>query len=244
MADDEKKSTDEYQYPSDEYYKGGETPESLEPLEPEERPRRRFLSRRMLIVIGFIVAIAIVYLFLTLSTKQKTAELSGQQIPAATVNVPPQQPIPRTPVTQVATPMPTMTERDYQEMVRQNQINQQAIANLQSQMQQLQSQLSQVTNSMSTLANQIQIIANEVKAIAVGRSLMGREMPAAPAATVFRLKALVPGRAWIQSATGQLTSVTIGDRLPGYGIIQMINTDQGIVTTSSGAVIQYGSRDR
>jgi intracellular multiplication protein IcmG len=110
-------------------------------------------------------------------------------------------------------------------------------------MAQLQSQLSTLTNSISTINNQIQVIANEVRGIAAERGLGGRNISLTTTGTAYHLKALVPGRAWVQSAHGALTSVTIGDRLPGYGIIQMINIAQGIVTTSSGAIIQYGQRD-
>lgn len=246
MADD-KKSQDEYQYPPEEYYKGGEylPDDNLEPLEPEEGPRARSpLPKRLLWLLGFILAIAIVYLILTFrNTTQQSADLT-QATPAAA-----QVPSTISTVQQAATPLPQTipvdnptTDAAMQRLTMQNQSNQQSIANMQSQIQQLQSQLNDLTNSISTLGNQIQVLSNEIKAIGIDRAVSGRSVSLS-SGTVYHLRALVPGRAWLESPNGKATTVTIGDRLPGYGIIQMININQGIVTTSSGAIIEYGPRD-
>ena len=124
----------------------------------------------------------------------------------------------------------------------QNQVNQQSIANMQNQMQQLQSQLNDITQSLSTLNSQIQVIVGQIRATSINREISGRSLRL-PTGPMYHLKALIPGRAWIQTKGGAMTTVTIGDRLPGYGNIQMISTDQGIVTTSSGAIISYGPKD-
>lgn len=248
MADDDKKPDDEYQYPPEEYYKGGEyipPDDSEEPLEAGIATRSSFLSRRLLIIFGILFAIGIVYLVLLYANYKRSAELS-QPTEAGVANIPatnmPEVQQPVTPPTQVAVPN-QIDNSTLQQLVQQNQINQQNMANLQNQIQQLQNQLGSVTNSISTLNNQIQVIANELKAIATDRSLRDRNMGLTTGGTAYYLKALVPGRAWLQSKAGSTTTVTIGDRLPGYGIIQMISPEQGIVTTSSGAIIQHGPRD-
>lgn len=237
MADDDKKSPDDYEYPSDEYYKSEEPhPDSMEPLEPPGPGGRFPFSRRVMILIGFIVAIGVVYGILTIATRQTVKPVVA---PVATPTIPPP----------VATPQPIIAQpslppsNTLAELMQQNQNNQQAIAALQNQMQLLQTQLLQITNSLTTLTNQIQVVAEEVKAVSLDRSLMGRGLSFRPAGKIYHLKALVPGRAWLQTAGGETTTVTIGDRLPGYGIVQMINTQQGIVTTSSGAIIGYGAKD-
>ncbi|MBA2654554.1 MAG: hypothetical protein H0U71_05760 [Gammaproteobacteria bacterium] len=244
MADD-KKNPDEYEYPSDEYYKGGEyippADESTDPLDPGSRPRS-FLSRRMLVLLGLFLAIGLVYLVLMFTNARKNADLA-QPTPTtdvAVANIPPTG-VPQ-PVQQVPAPAPADNSA-LLNGAQQNQITQQNMATLQTQLQQLQAQVGEVTTSIAALNNRIQVVANEIKAIAVDRGMAGRGYPVGSPGTIYQLKALVPGRAWLQSGDGSTTTVSIGDRLPGYGIIQMINVDQGIVTTSSGALIQYGKRD-
>lgn len=237
---DERKSPDEYEYPSEEYYKGSEYIPDEEPLEPLETgiPKRPFISRRILLLSGLALAVVFVYLLLSF-TGSRRAELA-QPTPVAQTPIPVQQAAPVQQV--VAAPDPTQTQA-FQNVAQQTQINQQNIANLQNQMQQLQSQLGDITNSISNLNNQLQTIANEIRAISIDRSLKNRNLSLAVTGIAYSLKALVPGRAWLQARDGSTTTVTLGDRLPGYGIIQSINTDQGIVTTSSGALIGYGSKD-
>jgi hypothetical protein len=86
------------------------------------------------------------------------------------------------------------------------------------------------------------VIVNEIRAISIDRATRGQNLNL-PTGKVYHLKALIPGRAWLQTREGATATVTLGDRLPGYGIIQTINTDSGIVTTSSGNVIVYGPKD-
>jgi intracellular multiplication protein IcmG len=237
MVDNEKKIPDEYKYPSEEYYKAH--PESR--MEGEITPRRSTMSRRVLIFLGLLIAIAVVYLILTITTRKPTE--TGQ------IAVVPQKPAVLTqPKPQAITVAPSQPEaamtRSLQQLTEQTQNNQQAIAALQTQLQQLQSELSQITNSVTMVTTQIQALAGEVRSLAKERALsQAKQGLRAPKVTLYHLKALVPGRAWLQSPKGHMTTVTIGDRLPGYGIIQMINTEQGIVTTSSGAIIQYGAKD-
>jgi hypothetical protein len=63
----------------------------------------------------------------------------------------------------------------------------------------------------------------------------------------YTVRAVVPGRAWLQQKVDQhivsLITVKVGDFLPGYGRVQMINSRQGKVWTSWGNVINYGSND-
>lgn len=247
MADDNK-GQDEYQYPPDEYYKGGEyIPEdsgSSENIPPEEDVRRRpALPRRVLLLLGFIAAIIIVYLILSYANSQRNTDLSQPTAPVASIppttqSVAVQQPIQAQPIT---VDNPT-TDATVQRLTLQNQANQQTIAGMQAQIQQLQSQLNDLTNSIATIGNQIQVLANEIRAIGLDRTVGGRSTSLSQG-IVYHVKAMVPGRAWLEAPNGRATTVTIGDRLPGYGIIQMININQGIVTTSSGAVIEHGSRD-
>jgi intracellular multiplication protein IcmG len=244
MADD-RRSQDEYEYPSDEYYKGGEhiiPPHEEEPTGGAENRYRRIIS-----IIGVIIAIIIVYLVLMyLNSKRKELAQPTAAVESGTAAIPVAAlPVTTTPPIQAEAPMgpPPSEQAAIQRSVELSQASQQSIADLQNQIQQLQTQIGQVTSSVSTLTNQMQVIANEIRAVSVGRTLKGRGISLNVSGKAYTLRALIPGRAWLQAKDGSATTVAIGDRLPGYGIIQMINTDQGIVTTSSGAIIQYGPRD-
>jgi hypothetical protein len=61
--------------------------------------------------------------------------------------------------------------------------------------------------------------------------------------TIFYLQSLVSGRAWVYSPGGQLLTVKVGDFLPGYGKIRKIDVRAGIISTTSGRLIRYGSND-
>ncbi len=248
MADN-KHNPDEYEYPSeDDYYKGVEDQPGADPFDMPESKRRRlssFASRRLYLILGFLVAIGLVYLLVAYKNMKKTAELSSPTpvitgptniIPASQI-----QPVQVPPAAKmVVTPSPETGT--IQNLNAQNQANQAAITNLQGQIQQLQGQMTNLGNVITTLNNQLQVMVNEVRAISIDRQLKGRNI-SLPAGKFYILKALVPGRAWLQSKDGGTIAVTIGDRLPGYGMIQSINVPQGIVTTSSGMLIQYGPRD-
>jgi len=59
---------------------------------------------------------------------------------------------------------------------------------------------------------------------------------------VYHVKAIVPERAWLESAAGDTVSVRIGDKLAGYGTIRAISPRQGEVVTDT-QVIRYGAND-
>lgn len=61
----------------------------------------------------------------------------------------------------------------------------------------------------------------------------------------FYVKAMIQGRAWLVSPDGMKTvTISSGDYLPGYGLIEDIDPGKGIVTTSAGGIIQYNPQDR
>ncbi len=53
----------------------------------------------------------------------------------------------------------------------------------------------------------------------------------------FNLKSVVGSRAWIARATdGKLFSVTVGDEIPGFGIVKKVDSDTGAVSTTQGVL--------
>lgn len=62
----------------------------------------------------------------------------------------------------------------------------------------------------------------------------------APAMTAYYVQAIIPGRAWLKDPNDKIITVTVGDPISGYGEVVNIDAKNGVVTTSSGAKIEYG----
>ena len=56
---------------------------------------------------------------------------------------------------------------------------------------------------------------------------------------VFSLKAMIHGRAWVESNEGEFMTVKVGDQLPTYGRVIYIDEALGVVKTNSGRDIRY-----
>jgi intracellular multiplication protein IcmG len=64
-----------------------------------------------------------------------------------------------------------------------------------------------------------------------------------PQRPIYHIKAIVPGRAWLETGSGRTTTVRVGNKLSGYGTVTYISARDGLVILSSGEVIQYGIND-
>lgn len=53
------------------------------------------------------------------------------------------------------------------------------------------------------------------------------------------VQAVVPGRAWLKNASGKTSTVSVGTKVKGFGVVTSINPANGTVATSSGQVIRY-----
>ncbi|MFZ0219933.1 MAG: hypothetical protein WAL30_06980 [Candidatus Aquirickettsiella sp.] len=61
---------------------------------------------------------------------------------------------------------------------------------------------------------------------------------------VYYVRAMIPGRVWLSLQNGSTLTLSKGDKLTGYGVITVIDPEQGIITLSSGAIIGYNPDDR
>ena len=104
------------------------------------------------------------------------------------------------------------------------------------------SKLTSVTTSLQTIADEVSKQQAALAAKQVARKKAAQAAAAAPR-PIYYVKALVPGRAWLVSQNGQTITVSLGNNLPGYGTIDVIDPTQGTLVTSSGAIIGYSSGD-
>lgn len=58
------------------------------------------------------------------------------------------------------------------------------------------------------------------------------------AAPSYTVHAIIPGRAWLKSSSGQIITVTEGDKIGDYGTVAVIDSANGLVRTSSGIILK------
>jgi intracellular multiplication protein IcmG len=241
---------DEYQYSEEEFN------EQVIP-EPEPKPAKPgmfsvFKSKGVLIPIIMIVAIIAVAQFLSRSEPQvNVAEQPKEQKEQKEPKIPSfeQQSQPVKPVIPVATaPAPVSTPAEVQSI--RNQLDAQTL-----QLKQLGDELAQLKAALDQM--QTVIVGFNAMIETINRKLESGEAPARIIKPVriretikvirpwafYRLKAIMPGRAWLESSRGTTLTVKVGDKLPGQGTVVRINVPEGAVVTSDGTVITYGRND-
>ena len=240
MNDENHKSTgdEEYQYPNEEY-----VTETTPPEEREEQPKQpnffmRFVQNNKKITIVIVIIIVVLIAFKLMSSHKSTEAVTK---PQQTV-VAQQQPT-------VVQPSPEVVSQ--LNSLKQDEQNSQATVNqLQNRIQDIRDQLNQTTaaqlqlnQSMEALVQQVKHLAQNIQLTQTKPVAKTRKKAVPPPPMVFHLKAIVPGRAWIVSNNGLSESVAVGDAIPQYGTVKVVDTNRGMVLTSSGKVIGYGAND-
>lgn len=247
MTDEQKNKSpdDEYQFPQDEYVSPeseGETHldenvsdpaiaemENTEKLSifakimQQLRALPLLKNKRMLIIIGAVIVVIVGF---RLMRGSEPVQPVITPKPVAAVTTPAPQPImPITPIEQPSRAESQIKELQAQISDMQNTINQTQAAN-----QALQKTVTDLTTEVQTLTAQL-----SKKAVS-GPAKKGYSV-------FFHLRAVLPDRAWITSNTGKELTVTVGDDIRGYGTVRVIDAQQGIIETSSGRKIEYGTND-
>lgn len=239
MINEDKKHVgdDEYQYPNEEYV--AETTPPEEKVVPEKRPnvivRMMQANKRVTFVIAIVVLALIVFKILGWVNHNKVVTKPVVAQPVVT------QPIVTTPSPQVVDELSALRQ------AAQN--NQVVITQLQNQVQDLHNSVAQSTAAQTQLTQSVATIAEQVKELAQtvaaskDKPVVAKKAVPTVKPIVFHLRAVVPGRAWIVSDDGLSESVSMGDTVPQYGTVQVVDANRGMVLTSSGKVIGYGDND-
>lgn len=122
------------------------------------------------------------------------------------------------------------------------------IANLSSTLDQINKSISAMDNRVLSLTETVDSLAQDltnVKKIMVDEDIdltspntlkmspKGRA-PKINTNNDYTVHAIIPGRAWLKSADGQIITVTEGDKVGDYGTVAVIDAANGLVRTSSG----------
>ena len=140
------------------------------------------------------------------------------------------------------------TERNRLDHLAQGQLD------VQSAIRSLDSEISDVQASLASVNNQLVQVNDEIQSLNTGQEFLiqkqtkpirkAEEKKKETPKAIYYVRAMIPGRVWLTTQEGSTLTLGIGDKLTGYGIIDAINPDQGIITLSSGAVIGYNPDDR
>lgn len=215
------------------------------------------LKRNALIAVGGLIFLIIIYKW-----------LSSGSAPKKMVEPTP-TPIPIQAIKPTASPTPAAPElsQEKAQSVVDNQLTQKIAAielseqNMRTDISTINEQLAMMTNNLNAMSTKITelsgIVANlsqkidqEVKVIeqkaAVQRPIQRTYYPRHHTHGEYHkyyLQAVIPGRAWLIATTGSTLTVREGTMIPGYGIVKLIDPNQGRVLTSSGHIIKFSQND-
>lgn len=108
----------------------------------------------------------------------------------------------------------------------------------------LSTKFDKLSTKLDALLDQVETMIEEQKEKELKAKRLAeqkREMAAKKLAPPMKyyIRALVEGRAWLQTDDGGEATVSVGQSLKDYGTILAIYVNQGLVTTSSGRVISF-----
>ena len=201
-------------------------------------------DHRKMIVIGIVLVIILGFGINSLVNRMTHVKIPKEtaKLPDATAG---QQPMLHNGTSQnvmkpVAAAVPVATESEVNRLndvlVAQQQTMDQmqtSIGSLQDSVNSLNSALGDVTQKMTDALDKIPTKTG------AARPKAPVMMPPEPVRPTFTIRALVPGRAWLQASDGQSITVINGDTVPGYGTVQDIDLNAGQVVLSDGTIMGY-----
>jgi len=253
MSDEKIRGDEEYHYPEEEYVVDPQHAAVEEPIkattqEPTDGPApvksepvwMQFLKRNKRIVLVVLVVIVALVAFQVMNYKKNNKVImKAQPKPVAVQKVKPQ------PQNNDAVQQNMMLQQSLN-AIRQSDAEKDAqITNLKGELRNLQAQMSQANRTNQQTKQAMVLLLQELKHVNAQLQEKKQAKPSGPPAPqlVYRVRAIVKGRAWVVGSNGLSESVTVGDPVPGYGVVESIDPERGLITTSTGKDIRYGLND-
>ena len=124
------------------------------------------------------------------------------------------------------------------------------ISTIQTNIQQLTQKTATIDQAITTMNQTIQDEFKKMQELEIKRQIIIKPKKQRhvhrPIHTMEKLyiQAIIPGRAWLIRKNGTDTiTVREGTKVPGHGVVQVIDPNQGRVTLSSGEIITFGQWD-
>ena len=217
------------------------------------------VKRNALIAVGLFILAMLIYKFVSafFETRHETAETNT---PPPVVSKPVVVQQPPTPVVAppqpVATPTPVAPSQSEQKLAAME-LSQE---NVRSELTNVNGQISGINSNLSDLTNKINQLNQVIESLSAKLDQQSSviaaltkpkvkprthyvKRPTAAARAVYYIQAIIPGRAWLIASNGSTITVREGSSVVGYGIVKLIDPNQGRVLTSSGQVIRFSQQD-
>ncbi len=261
MADKKNDYNDEYEL-ADLDALGPETPEeTLAATEIHSDKKNPIanpdIRRNALMVIAAIIFAMLLYKFIwPLFTASKKTATEINPPPVTTIPVPTQpkviESLPQ-PITPAATPVAPQIEQKLSALELGQQNVRAEVSSVTNQLGGINTNVNELTNKIAQLNQIISTLAAKVdqqSSEVAGLLAKSRPKPSkhfVRKRTVGRanyyLQAVIPGRAWLISSNGSTLTVREGSQIMGYGVVKLIDPNQGRVITSSGQIIRFSQQD-
>ncbi len=199
-------------------------------------------NKRVLIVAGIIAAILIVYYIISPSSSPADDELQAAPVAEAQQNQEAEAiaPAPIIQQEQIAA-VPQVAQQTEPAAVQSSaeidKINN-SISDIKYQLNNLARLSQDIGASVVKLSNEVRVVKSQQQRMIAAQTAKKKLMTEK---TTFKVRAIMPGMAWLVSSTGKEIVVKIGDGIRNYGWVKYIQPERGIVTMSSGAMFEYGS---
>lgn len=230
------------------------TPEEMRAVEPSNKNN---VKRNALIVVALVVLLMIIYKFMGSVFSDKKAPVKAIA-PTVTVPAPaPVQPLASPPVT---TPTPVTTGPNIDTQISQKlsaiEVGQQSmrtdvssvssqIGGINTNLNALVAKIAELDGIISSLSAKLDDQSRVIEQLTIRREV--KKVHYAPRRVArypkYYIQAVIPGRAWLIATNGSTLTVREGTIIAGYGMIKLIDPNQGRITTSSGQVIRFSQED-
>lgn len=257
MADNNQ--NDEYQF-SELDPMGNETFDDPEPglhntAETMPQPERKDIKRNAIIVVVLVVLAYLLYKILGSWFSAPTEPVKPAIAPIAQTTPQPIQAI-QQPIEQPQQ-LVAQEDSDMKQKVSSIEVSQQSVkvqvdalgqkvTVVDTNLNNLTTQISQLNQLVQDLTNQVSKQSEEITLL-TARAKQPKRVYHRPGVRVARImyyiQAVIPGRAWLIGSNGSTLTVRAGTKIPGYGVVKLIDSLQGQILTSSGQVIRFSQED-
>jgi intracellular multiplication protein IcmG len=223
---------EEYKFKAEEY----DIPEERPPAEQppgmgfgKRTPKFKVpINKRVLIILGIVIVVFIVFQFV----KPKTAKEIQPSIPDVTVAVPISQ---------------ASANGQLFDLTQKFDKNNTKIKDMEDQLNKTQAVLSKLNTNVSNLNSAVRRLSASTQLLAKRQAEMlvygTGKAKTRGSKVVYHVRAIVPGRAWLEASDGTFVTVRSGSELNHYGTVTRIDDRRGIVQTDLGFTIKYGKGD-
>lgn len=255
MTDNDPYSSDEYQFSDQEVMSTDTTVEGsgLE-AEPTVDSENNNVIRNAIIVVVLVVLAMLLYkLFGSSSNETDIPAIT----PAPVAQVPPPTTVPAAPMVQAAPIEVTKVDSKVDEKLYALDSAQKTMSSDLSSMNNqliemnkninaLMAKMSELNTVVMQLNNKVEEESHEIELLKMKQvvpksihhsAIRTRSYPK------YNIQAVIPGRAWLIATNGSTLTVREGTVVDGYGMVKLIDPEQGRVLTSSGRIIRFSQED-